>query len=198
MKLLYTPRSPYARKVRVAAIEKGIELELVSEDLVNKSPGLVKANPLGKIPALILDNGQTIFDSPVICEYLDSLKAKPVLISKDPQKRLAVLTLAAAADGLMDVTVAMFMEKIRHPKDFNAAFIAANEATVKRCFSYFDAREGQLQEFNIASIGLASAIGYLNFRMPQLWSSVDYPRLARWYEEFSQRPSMQETIPKEK
>ena len=198
MKLLYTPRSPYARKVRVTALEKGIDLELVSEDLVNKSSGLVKANPLGKIPALILDNGQTIFDSPVICEYLDGLKPKPALIPKDPEKRFAVLTLAAAADGLMDVTVAMFMEKVRHPNDFNAAFIAANETTVKRCFVYFDARVAQLEGLSIASIGLASAIGYLNFRMPQLWRSTDYPRLARWYEELSNRLSMRETVPKEK
>lgn len=198
MKLLYTPRSPYARKVRIVAIEKGIELELVSEDLVNKSPGMVKANPLGKIPTLILDNGQTIFDSPVICEYLDNIRPRPAFIPNDPQKHLTVLTLTAAADGLMDVTVAMFMEKVRHPKDFNAAFIAANEATVKRCFAYFDAQADALEELNIASIALASAIGYLNFRMPQLWPPSNYPKLARWYEEFSMRKSMQETVPREK
>ena len=198
MKLLYTPRSPYARKVRVAAIEKGIKLELVSADLVNKSPELVKANPLGKIPTLILDNGQTVFDSPVICEYLDSIQPKPALVPNDPQQRIIILTLAAAADGLMDVTVAIFMEKARHPKDFNAALIAANEATVKRSFAYFEERVGQLKELNIASIGLASAIGYLNFRMPQLWPQTDHPKLARWYEEFSKRPSMRETTPKEK
>jgi len=99
---------------------------------------------------------------------------------------------------LMDVTVALFMEKVRHPKDFNAAFIAANEATVKRSFVYFEERVEQLRELNVASIGLASAIGYLNFRMPQLWSQTDYPKLARWYEEFSKRPSMRETTPKEK
>src|SRR3989338_463640 len=198
MKLLYTPRSPYARKVRIVAIEKGIKLELVSEDLVNKSPGLVKANPLGKIPTLILDNGQTIFDSPVICEYLDNIRPRPAFIPNDPQKHLTVLTLTAAADGLMDVTVAMFMEKVRHPKDFNAAFIAANEATVKRCFAYFDAQADALEELNIASIALASAIGYLNFRMPQLWPPSNYPKLARWYEEFSMRKSMQETVPREK
>lgn len=198
MKLLYTPRSPYARKVRVAAIEKGINLELVSEDLVNKSPVLVKANPLGKIPTLILDNGQIIFDSPVICEYLDCLKPKPALIPKDLEKRFAVLTLAAAADGLMDVTVAMFMEKVRHPNDFNAAFIVANEVTVRRCFAYFETQTAQLEELNIASIGLASAIGYLNFRMSRLWAAADYPKLARWYEEFSERASMRETVPREK
>ncbi len=198
MKLLYTPRSPYARKVRVAAIEKGIDLELVSEDLVNKSPALVKANPLGKIPTLILDNGQTIFDSPVICEYLDSIQPKPALIPEDLEKRLAVLTFAAAADGLMDVTVAMFMEKVRHPNDFNAAFIAASEVTVRRCFAYFETRTARLNELSVASIALAGAIGYLNFRMPRLWPAADHPELARWYEEFSKRPSMKETVPKEK
>jgi len=126
--------------------------------------------------------------------YLTYLK----FIPNDPQKHLTVLTLTAAADGLMDVTVAMFMEKVRHPKDFNAAFIAANEATVKRCFAYFDAQADALEELNIASIALASAIGYLNFRMPQLWPPSNYPKLARWYEEFSMRKSMQETVPREK
>ena len=99
MKLLYTPRSPYARKVRVVAIEKGIELELASEDLVNKSPGLVKANPLGKIPTLILGNGQMVFDSPVICEYLDSIEPKPALIPNDPHKRIVILTFRGTPTG---------------------------------------------------------------------------------------------------
>ena len=237
MKLLYTPRSPYARKVRVAAIEKGIELELVSEDLINKSPGLVKANPLGKIPTLVLDDGSGIFDSPVICEYLDSLKAKPALLPRDPDKRFAVLTLAAAADGLMDATVAAFMEKRRHPDDFNAAFVAVQEETARQCLAYFDAQVEQFKELNLAGIGVASAIGYMHFRLPHLWPafplrprseasgeapaewrgrqtsanltsspkgrrpgrpSSNCPRLARWYEEFSKRKSMQETVPREK
>lgn len=198
MRLLYTPRSPYARKVRVVAIEKGIDLELVSEDLVNKSPGLVKANPLGKIPTLVLDNGRSIFDSPVICEYLDGLKEKPALIPEDPSGRLAVLTLAAAADGLMDVTVGAFMEKRRHPDDFNAAFVSAQEETIRRCLAYFDAQVGQWKELNLAGIGVASAIGYMYFRLPHLWPLSDCTRLARWYEEFSKRKSMQETAPSEK
>jgi glutathione S-transferase len=73
MQLLYTKRSPYARKAQIIALEKGIALTLIDEDLANKSPALLAANPLAKIPVLILDNGQTLFDSPVICEYLDSL-----------------------------------------------------------------------------------------------------------------------------
>lgn len=198
MKLLYTPRSPYARKVRAAAIEKDVELELVSEDLINKSSGLVQANPLGKIPTLILDNGQSIFDSWVICEYLEYLKPSPALIPQDSKKRFTILTLAAAADGLMDVTVPLFMEKVRHPKDFNAAFITANEGTIKRSLAYFDAEIAQFNEFTIASIALASALGYMNFRMPQLWTPANYPQLSRWYEEIAQRPSMKETIPREK
>lgn len=198
MKLLYTPRSPYARKVRVAAIEKGIELELVSEDLANKSPGLLQANPLGKIPTLVLEDGRSIFDSPVICEYLDSLNPAPVLIPKDSEKRFAVLTLAAAADGLMDVTVSVFMEKVRHPKDFSEASITAMEAAIRRCLAYFEARVDHLNALTIASIGLAGALGYIHFRVPHLWPDSKCPRLARWYEEFSKRPSMKETAPCEK
>ncbi|MBI3617886.1 MAG: glutathione S-transferase, partial [Candidatus Omnitrophica bacterium] len=127
----------------------------------------------------------------------DHLKPKPTLIPQNPVKRLDVLTLAAAADGLMDVTVAMFMEKKRHPEDSSTAFINAQEETIRRCLAYFDGKVDQFKQLNIASVALASAIGYLRFRMPHLWSPSNAARLARWYEEISKRKSMQETAPKE-
>ncbi len=197
MKLLYTPRSPYARKVCVVALEKAVTLDCVSEDLVNKSSRLLQANPLGKIPTLILDDGRTITDSPVICEYLDSLKENPALIPKEPSLRSSILTFAAIADGLMDVTVGAFLERRRHPDDFNAAFIAAQQETVYRCLTYFDAQIEQWQGLNLAGIGIASAIGYLRFRLPHWWPASYCQRLVHWYEEFSQRKSMQETAPRE-
>ncbi len=83
MKLLYTKRSPYARKVRVIALEKNIPLDLIDEDLHKKSQRLLDANPLGKVPTLVLDNGTTVFDSPVICQYLDNLHDKPIMIPRE-------------------------------------------------------------------------------------------------------------------
>ena len=78
MKLLYTKRSPYARKARIVALEKKIDLQLIDEDLTKKSPTLLSTNPIGKIPTLVLDDGEILMDSPVICKYLDGLNERPV------------------------------------------------------------------------------------------------------------------------
>jgi glutathione S-transferase len=195
MKLLCTKRSPYARKIRVLAIEKQIPLELIEEDLVNKSGRLTQANPLGKVPALIFDNGQTLIDSPVICEYIDGLKDQPRFIPKDKEERFKVLHLAAIADGIMDAAVAAYMEKLRHPDNFHEAFIKVQEDAIGRGFKFLEQNLTELEKFTLAPIAVASAIGYLNFRLPQLDPKHQYPKLAKWFEEFSQRPSMMETKP---
>ena len=89
MKLLYTKRSPYARKIRVVALEKNIALDLIDEDLQKKSQRLLDANPLGKVPTLVLDNGTTVFDSPVICQYLDNLNDNIIMIPRSlPLERI--------------------------------------------------------------------------------------------------------------
>ncbi len=195
MKLFYTKRSPYARKVRVVALEKNIPLESIEEDLTNKSSHLLEANPLGKIPTLILDNGQTLCDSPVICEYLDSLKVHPVLIPKVKAKRFRILHLAAVADGLMDTTVAAYLEKTRHPEHFQEEFIKKQEETIFRCQEFIEKNLDDLKELSLASIAVACAIGYISFRMPQLGPQTKFDKLARWFMIFSQRPSMEETRP---
>jgi glutathione S-transferase len=195
MKLLYTKRSPYARKVKVVAIEKQIDLEYVLEDLMNKSQELVNSNPLGKIPALILDSGEVIVDSPVICEYLDSLKEIRLFIPKSGKERIKILHWQALADGLMDVTVGMYMEKVRHPNNFNKDFVKAQEDTIKRSLAFFEDHTSELKEVSLASVSMACAIGYLLFRLPDLFAKDKYKKLAAWYEEFSKRPSMTATIP---
>lgn len=195
MKLLYTKRSPYARKVRVLAIEKNIPLDLIDEDLMNKSKVLLAANPLGKIPTLILDDGSALCDSPVICEYLESIKPQPVLIPSAGMERFKVLHLAAIADGVMDNSVALYMEKVRHPNDMNAAYVANLEKAMNDAFKYFDDHISDLSLFNLASVAAASAIGYSNFRLPHLNPNQKFTRLAAWYEQILTRPSMKETIP---
>lgn len=194
MKLLYTKRSPYARKVRVLALEKDIKLDLVEEDLAQKSERLIKANPLGKIPALLLDSGETICDSPVICEYLDALKG-PALIPPEGPDRFKVLTLASIADGLMDIAVAAYLEKVRHPDNSNTAFIKNQEDGVRRTLALLETRLGELQKLSLASIAVACAVAYVNFRLPHAGPAHGHPKLAAWLEEFSRRPSMQQTQP---
>lgn len=193
MKLLYTKRSPYSRKAQVMALEKNIPLELVEEDLIRKSPQLLAANPLGKIPALILDDGQTLFDSPVICEYLDSLNDTPVLIP--PAQRFSVLRWQALADGLMDGTVAMYLERVRHPQDFNPKFLQNQENNCALVLQYCEGHLAELADFTLASISVACAVDYINFRSPYLNAEGVYPKLQAWLTEFSKRLSMQETVP---
>jgi glutathione S-transferase len=195
MKLLCTKRSPYARKVRIVAVEKQIPLKLVEEDLANKSSELLGANPAGKIPVLILDNGQTLSNSPLLCEYLDSLNNQPVLIPKEAEERFKVLNFTAMADGLMDVTVATYLEKVRHPRDYNEVFIQNQEQTIKRCLNHFEQRIKELQQLSLAPIAVACAIGYINFRLAHLWPQAEFLELLGWFEEFSKRPSMAATIP---
>jgi glutathione S-transferase len=195
MKLLYTKRSPYARKVRVMALEKNISLELVDEDLTKKSAALLEANPIGKIPTLILDNGQTLMDSPVIAQYLDSLNDRPVLIPQAGKERFDVLRWEAIADGLTEVGLPAYMEKIRHPQDFNAAFIAGQEEGAGRILRHMDAHAAELKTLSLAPIAVVSSVGWLQFRLPHLVDAQKYPRLMAWFAEFSKRPSVSSTVP---
>lgn len=194
MKLLYTKRSPYARKVRVVAWEKKIPLELMEEDLKNKSSQLLKANPLGKVPTLILDNGQSLCDSPVICAYLDSLKPKPRLIPQKKNERLKILHLEAIADGLLDIIVAAYLEKIRHPDHGNEDFIKAQEETILRCLKFLETSVKEWEKWTLGSIAVGCAIGYIHFRMPHLSLPAD-SRLGKWFAQISNRPSMEATRP---
>ena len=195
MKLLYTKRSPYARKARIIALEKGIKIEFIDEDLANKSPLLIKSNPVAKVPTLIVDDKTILCDSPLICEYLDTLTPSPRFIPQDPMKRLAVLNTAAIADGMMDITIALYMEKIRHPKDFNEKFVDLNTAAVERLLEYFNGQVADLKAWHLGSVGVVCALGYLQFRIPDLYRAGKYSKLNDWYQEVAERPSVKDTIP---
>jgi glutathione S-transferase len=192
MKLLYTKRSPYARKVRAVALEKNIPLELVDEDLQKKSQRLLDANPLGKVPTLVLDNGTTVFDSPVICQYLDNLNDKVMMVPREESERTEVLKWEAFADDLMTAAINLYMEKVRHPQDFHKDFAAAAEKNILSAYGYIEQNIPKLKKFNLASIAVASAIGYIHFRLPSLKVQG---ALLQWFEEISKRPSMAQTIP---
>lgn len=192
MKLFYTKRSPYARKVRVLALEKNLHLDFIDEDLAKKSPQLLASNPLGKVPTLLLDNGESIYDSVVICQYLDELKPNPVLIPKSGKVRFEVLKWEAMADDMVTTAIYAYMEKIRHPQDFHATFINNSEQAILQGYRYIEEHLDELHDFNLASIAVASAIGYVHFRLPHLKVQG---KLATWFEEINQRSSMRETIP---
>src|ERR1700685_3413784 len=149
MKLLYTKRSPYARKVRVIALEKNIPLGLVDEDVQKKSQRLLDANPLGKVPTLVLDDGTTVFDSPVICQYLDGLNDKVIMIHREAVERIEVLKWKAFADDLMTAAINLYMEKVRHPDDFHKAFSATLEANIAAAYGYIEKNMPEFKKFNL-------------------------------------------------
>jgi glutathione S-transferase len=192
MKLLFTKRSPYARKVRVIALEKNIPIDFIDEDLQKKSQRLLEANPLGKVPTLVLDDGTTIYDSPVICQYLDGLNDKAMMIPREGAERIEVLKWEAFADDLMTAAINLYMEKVRHPKDFHKDFTLTLETNIGLAYGYIEKNLSKLKKFNLASIAVASAIGYIHFRLPAMQVKG---ALSQWFEEISKRPSMAQTIP---
>ena len=195
MKLYYTKRSPYARKVRIAALEKGLELDLRAEDLTSKSAELYKLNPVGRIPVLECADGMVLCDSSAICTYLDELSREPLLVPQEGITRWRVLNLDAVAKNLTDVTVSVFYEKLIHPEDFHPKFVAKKEAEIVQGLEYFNERVEELRELSLAAISVACAIGYIEFRLSHLWPQKSCQSLLQWYDEISQRESLQNTLP---
>ena len=198
MKLRYSPTSPYVRKVLVAAIETGLDkrIELVTTSTADPASGLVKDNPLGKVPALLLDDGSSLYNSPVICEYLDSLHAGPRLIPAGGPQRWTVLRRQALADGIMDAGVLGRGEALRPAGEKSPAFLALQR---QKMAAATDALEKEAASFgtglDIGLIAIACALGYADFRYATDEWRKGRPALAKWHEGFAKRPSMQKTVP---
>ena len=199
MKLIFSPASPFVRKVRVMVHEAGL-LERVVDVAVNTTaldtdPAARGANPLGKIPALILDNGQAIFDSRVICRYLDDLSCAGLY----PEDRLwDVLTLEALADGIMESAVLMVYEaRLRSEEQRSAQWVKAQWGKITNALDSLESNgfptiEGEL---NFGQLALACALGYLDFRHDALAWRDGRPALSSWYSELQHRTSLKNTIP---
>ncbi|HEY4211219.1 MAG TPA: glutathione S-transferase family protein [Steroidobacteraceae bacterium] len=202
MKLFYSPASPFARTVRAAAIELGLvdRLELVITDVVPGKPNrpyAEAANPLRKIPALEVQSGLTIYDSAVICEYLDSLAPGGVLYPKDATKRWRVLTNYALTRGMCDAAVSMRYEVAVRPEPHRwNGWVEDQWDRVEAGLKWFEQNPAQLEGvINIAHLGLASLLGYVDFRWGDRPWRPKYPQLAKWFDRVEQRPSLSTTKP---
>jgi glutathione S-transferase len=196
MKLYHSPASPYARKVRICAISRGLDhrIELVAVN-PNESPAaLLAVNPLSKIPTLVTDDGVALFDSPVICEYLDSLGDALPMFPVQGAARWRALKLQAMGDGIMDACVPRRGELAKPREAGRDALIARWRAAVERTL---DALEAELPHngVDIGSITVACALGYLDFRFPQEPWRPGRPRLTAWFEAFSQNKAVAATVP---
>lgn len=195
MKLYTNAASPFARKCRVIAHEVGIKLEEV-RTLPMQDPAFRRVNPLGKIPALQLDDGSILIDSPVICEYLNNLgggKFFPGMsIWRNTTGRWKALGLQALGDGLADAAVAWVIagRQTPVPEEFRTRQMDAITATLDVL-----ERSKFAADPTIGEIAVACAIGYVAFRMPDLeWKSAR-PKLAAWYARMCEYPSMKATVP---
>lgn len=198
MKLFYSPTSPYVRKVMACAITRGLDgrIEKIPCNPHASTADLLEANPLSKVPCLVTDDGLALFDSPVICEYIDSRGEALPLFPSHGAARWRALKLQAMADGIMDAAVAGRGE-LGKPKE------AARDATIARFKAAIFRTIDQLEEdpphrlVDIGTIAVACALGYLDFRYAGDPWRPNHPKLAAWYEPFVQNPGLAETAPKE-
>lgn len=197
MRLLYSPASPYARKVRMALIEKGLgdAVELVRVDPLSDLEPLLRHAPLGKVPALVLDNGQVLFDSPVICAYLDEVGPGAPLIPRARELRFDALAREALADGIMDAGFATVMERRRPPESQSSQWLERWSGGMLRAVSYADTLPLPENRLDIGDVALASALAYVDFRLPDLGWDRHAGRLRRWLEHVQARPSFALTRP---
>jgi glutathione S-transferase len=195
LKLHQSPASPYARKVIMCAHELGLlpKIEL-TKTMPQSDDSYGKINPIHRIPALELDDGLVLFDSRVICEYLDSIGGNK-LFPASGLGRFRVLRLQAMADGLCDAAVPRRQEMLRAPEKQSKEFLASRERMIRQICDAWEESVDQLQGVNIGTIATAAALGYLDFRFPDDEWRKTRPKLAKWHEEFAKRPSYQATMP---
>jgi glutathione S-transferase len=201
MKLRYSPASPYVRKVMITAYETGLEprLERLSTTVVpvKENEELSRENPLVKVPTLVTDDGQVLFDSPVICEYLDSLHDGAKLFPPAGAARWKALRLQALGDGILDAALLARYEQAVRPQELQwRDWTDGQMRKIRHGLDSLEANIGELSgPLTIGIVAVACALGYLDFRFGSDNWRASRPKLAAWYEDFAQRPSMKATVP---
>ena len=200
MKLLGSNTSPYVRKARLVLLEKHIPHEYVIDPPTEPGSLVLRVNPLGRIPALILDDGFCVFDSPVIADYVDTLNDVPILIPRDDAvARLRVKRWEALADGIMDSAVVVRNESVRPPEKQQAATFELHNSAVTKALQYAAQLLGENrwcdgEALTLADLALVSALIYLDLRQAERDWRAAHPNLAAWFERVSARRSVQATL----
>ncbi len=201
MRLLSSPTSPYARKVRMTVLEKGLADRVAIEPGVpmgtaDEAAAVRRVNPLGKIPALVLDTGEALYDSPVICEYLDAIGTGPALLPASGTGRWTALRLQALGDGVADAAFNIVMEHRRAEALRSSEWL---DRWTRAIHGAADALEEALAAGPLAAdlgaIAIAAAFGYVDFRLPQIDWRAGRPRLTAAFADLAARPSFVATAP---
>ena len=195
MKLYYSPTSPYVRKVAAVAIACGLHdrITRVTTNPHTRPPELLGDNPLSKVPCLVTDDGLALFDSPVICEYLDAVGEGGLFPPAGPL-RWRALKLQAAGDGILDAALMRRMEAGRPAEDARTVNMDRQAATVARALDLLEASP-PAAHLDIGTITVACALGYLDLRFPDDAWRTGRPALAAWYAAMERRPEIAETAP---
>jgi len=203
MKLIGSPASPYARKVRVVMAEKKLDYQYVIEDVWAAGSSITESNPLGKVPCLVMEGGEAVFDSRVIVEYLDTLSPVGKLIPTQGRERAEVKTWEALADGLMDAALLARMEVLFKGRTEAQRSQAWIDRQMDKINAVLKAMSTGLAEkpfcsgvhFSLSDVAVGCALSYLDFRFPQVTWRDSYANLARLQDKLALRPSFVETVP---
>ncbi len=202
MKLIGALTSPYVRKVRVVMAEKKLDFQLVLEDVWGHD-AILASNPLGKVPCLVMEDGEAVFDSRVIVEYLDTLSPVGKLIPASGRERVEVRTWEALADGLLDAAILARLEANwsgRAPEQRSQAWIERQMSRVHGAVKAMSQGLGDKPHcagihFSLADVAVGCALGYLDFRFPHIDWRTPYPNLKKLHDKLAARPSFAETAP---
>ena len=201
MKLLGSFASPYTRKVRIVLAEKRIECDLELVDVQPIDNPVNAHNPLGKIPALLLDDGTALYDSRVIVEFLDAVSPLSRLIPDDTRPRAAVRRWEALADGVLDAGLLVRYESLRDKRERSGAWTDKQLARLRRGLEQMSADLGERafchsERYSLADIAVGCCVGWLGFRKPgEVDWHAEYPALAQHYRKLTERPAFAETAP---
>jgi len=194
MKLHYSAASPFVRKVSAVALHHGLELERVDTNPHASPPHLLVDNPLSKVPTLVLDNGMMLPDSPLICEYLDSIGTAAKLYPAAGAPRWEALRLAALAEGILTAAVLRRGLSLQPAEEARDAMMERQKAAISRTLDQLE-REPLPGALNIGVIGLVCALGYLDFRFGEDDWRARHPGLAAFFAARSENPIFARTVP---
>jgi len=201
MKLIGSLTSPYVRKVRIVFLEKKVDLDLELENVWAADTKIALNNPLGKVPCLVLEDGEVIYDSRVTAEYADTLGPAGKLIPIGDRERATVKTWETLADGVEDAGILARLEvTLRPPEQQSAVWIERQMGKVNTSLAQMSRELGEnawchSDQMTLADIAVGCALGYLLFRFPNIAWQAQYPNLDALYQKLMQRPSFIETAP---
>ena len=196
MKITASGASPYVRKAMACAIARGIDSQLEKWTIATTDPVLSNSNPLGKIPTLVTDEGVALFDSPVICEFLDSIGSAPALFPAAGPARWAALRLQAIGDGILDASQPRRRELGLPQDEGRVAYIDLQRGKVARAVAVLEKEAASLGALKtIGDIAVACALGYLDFRFAHEPWRPGHPKLEAWYSSVVSLPPMAKTMP---